>query len=405
MNTGQWFEQLFGFREQAPDNYAITQAKLQYEGVSLKSADKPDRTYTAGSFLTPSVAEYRTKIDLAEARERLGGKGMCSLEEIVDDVSAVHIRTENKGATFQAASQFNCLEHTSEEGLPEHGITCYSYDRTQGPACAICCAPGTAVRNYKVKLHGDDKEEGQSKGRQVENLAEIEKLLKNGEQQRYFRVVSGYTMADNDSLTALNGVMAKPGIEDEVIAKLRIGVQQDTEVTCYAFGQKMCEEEDQLVTQAYCSAISVSYSRARVDLWKPFARLILLGAYEACFYTAVEAALRHPEWPGSRKLYLTALGGGVFGNELSWISEAIDRAMQKFQHIPLEVYIVSFRDPTREFAPLLQKWRPGREPPPPPPTSTSSPAPAGAAVAPAVDPAPASARPKAPWWKCWTQKK
>mmetsp|Transcript_23352 Transcript_23352/g.42926 ORF Transcript_23352/g.42926 Transcript_23352/m.42926 type:complete len:401 (+) Transcript_23352:46-1248(+) len=381
MSAGGWFEQLFGFKEEAPDNYGVTQAKLKYDGVSLTSKDKPDRKYTAGMFETPSVAELRAKVNLETARSSLGGTGTCTIQEIVDDVSAVHIRPENKGATFQAASQFNCLEHTSEEGLPEHGITCYSFDRTQGPACAISCAPGTAVRNYKVKLHKNDTGEGQSKNRQLQNLADIEKVIKNGEPTRFFRVVSGYTMADNGSLKALNDVLAKPGIEEEVIAKLRIGVQQDTEVTCYAFGQKMHDAPDQLVTQAYCSAISVSYSRARVDLWKPFARLILQGAYEASFYAAVEAALRHPDWPGSRKLYLTALGGGVFGNELQWIADAIDKAMEKFQHVPLEVYIVSFRDPIKEFQPLLRKWQASNRPVPgeglAKGNANSSPAPAG----------------------------
>jgi len=369
--SGGWFLDLFGFQEETgTDGYKITQAKFKYDAKTgvLQMADDPTTNYVAGQFANPSLAELRKRVDLKKAQEELnarGATGRCSLEEKVDDVSALHVLPENKGATFQAASQFNCLEHTSEEGLPEHGITCYSFDRTQGPACAIACAPGTVVRNYKVKqvngvatLPGstDDPGEGQDANRQIENLRDIESLLCGSPQQnKFFKVVSGYTMANNNSLEKLNQRLQDVPKED-VCAALRIGVQADTQVTHYAFGQRKCEIQNQMVTQAYCSAISVSYSRASSSLWEPFARIILEASFEACFYAAVEAALRRPDWPGSRKLYLTALGGGVFGNDLKWIADAIDAAMVKFENIPLEVYVVSFRVPTTQFGPLFQKW-------------------------------------------------
>ena len=53
---------------------------------------------------------------------------------------------------LQVASGFNCLEFVSEDSCPEDGITCYELDRTQGPACAISCAPATLYRNYFVPV-------------------------------------------------------------------------------------------------------------------------------------------------------------------------------------------------------------------------------------------------------------
>jgi hypothetical protein len=32
--------------------------------------------------------------------------------------------------------------------VPEHGVTVYSGDPTQGPACALACAAGSVYRNY-----------------------------------------------------------------------------------------------------------------------------------------------------------------------------------------------------------------------------------------------------------------
>merc|ERR1711920_922145 len=94
-------------------------------------------------------------------------------------------------------SQFNCLEFVSPSVKPEHGITGYIWDRTQGPACATACAPGTVVRNY----FGVDGQ-GQSQDRQVRNLSDVEKLLDN-EHERFFEVVSGYTLSSPDRIQRL----------------------------------------------------------------------------------------------------------------------------------------------------------------------------------------------------------
>merc|ERR1711990_1352102 len=78
--------------------------------------------------------------------------------------------------------------------------------------------------------------------------------------------------------------------------------------------------------------------------------------YEATLYTAVENIMRHPAMPGARKVFLTALGGGVFGNEMHWIKDAISKACQKFQSVELEVILVSYGGPTPEFDELVNEW-------------------------------------------------
>jgi hypothetical protein len=76
----------------------------------------------------------------------------------------------NRLATFQAASQFNCLEFTGPSLTPEAGVSIYEFDRTQGPACAIACGPATVYRNYFVPL---GEQVGQSAHRQIENAREL----------------------------------------------------------------------------------------------------------------------------------------------------------------------------------------------------------------------------------------
>jgi hypothetical protein len=44
---------------------------------------------------------------------------------------------------------------------------------------------------------------------------------------------------------------------------------------------------------------------------------------------------------GNNKVYLTLIGGGAFGNEGTWITNAIKRALELYRHIELDVVIVS----------------------------------------------------------------
>eukprot|EP00930_Biecheleria_cincta_P086750 TRINITY_DN75_c0_g1_i1.p1 TRINITY_DN75_c0_g1~~TRINITY_DN75_c0_g1_i1.p1 ORF type:complete len:372 (+),score=63.18 TRINITY_DN75_c0_g1_i1:130-1245(+) len=363
-----WFTRVFGFTE---GGYGQAQSRFEFnrEAGTLQSRGN-NRTFVCGRFLTPSLEELRGagshRLTAAIKQLSEDKKNRIVVKEVIGDVSVLHTSPENNGALFQAASQFNTLEHTSENGTPEHGIECYAGDRTQGPACATACAPGTIVRNYfahealgKWNQEEKDLTRGMTAKYQVENLKEINEVLGNDREQ-FFKVKNGYTMANNDKLEALQQRISQGGTEilDDIRKKLRIGVQEDTEVVCSKFGAAPYEGEQQLVTQAYCSAISVSYSgQGRCpQKWMPFAQLILEATYEATLYAAVENYLRHPQKPGAHKVFLTAVGGGVFGNEMSWVYEAMKKSFHKFHNVGLEINLVSFGGSTPEFAQLQREF-------------------------------------------------
>ena len=73
--------------------------------------------------------------------------------------------------------------------------------------------------------------------------------------------------------------------------------------------------------------------------WAPFARLVLDAAYEATLHAAVIHAKETNNNNGRKKVVLTALGGGVFGNDMEWISAAIVRALTLFKNAGLDVVI------------------------------------------------------------------
>jgi hypothetical protein len=117
---------------------------------------------------------------------------------------------------------------------------------------------------------------------------------------------------------------------DRIHQSLRIGIQWNTQVTL-----NNCKH---LVSQAYCSALPVAYSRHSPELWADFARLILEAAYEATLCAAILNAERN----GINRVFLTLLGGGAFGNETDWIIGAIQRALNLYKDADLDVAIVSY---------------------------------------------------------------
>ena len=70
-----------------------------------------------------------------------------------------------KNVVFQAASQFNLLEMIGPNKTPEHGITNYHRDNSQGPRVALASPAGTFFRNYLI-FKGDP----QTSGKQINTL-------------------------------------------------------------------------------------------------------------------------------------------------------------------------------------------------------------------------------------------
>ncbi|MDD4864801.1 MAG: hypothetical protein PHE38_12420 [Alishewanella agri] len=79
------------------------------------------------------------------------------------------------------------------------------------------------------------------------------------------------------------------------------------------------------------------------------ASLILEAAYEATF----AAAIMNTKQTGNKRLYLTLLGGGAFGNQPQWILNAIKGACLRYKNCAVEVKIVSYRYPNPQLTPLL----------------------------------------------------
>jgi hypothetical protein len=212
--------------------------------------------------------------------------------------------------------------------------------------------------------------------------------LRNDREQ-YFNIRNGYTFTESSTdLERLTNVIlaAKQGTlkvddaqysYDELKGLIKIGLHSDVGVT---FATRFQPAPPGItVTQAYCSALSCAYSGVATAHWEAFARLVLEAAYEATLWAGVLNALQPRPSPSAsaalssetvfravggdgtapadlttsvdsgshrNKVFLTFLGGGVFGNDMRWICDSIGRAMAVVaaHGAPVEVLIAHYRE-------------------------------------------------------------
>jgi hypothetical protein len=338
-----WFEQLTGFPEGAYDE---TRARLKVEGGRLVSL-VDGRSYGFGELTAPSLAELRDRAGL-QARPP---EGRLKISIATGDAGALHRRAEFQGALFQVASQFNLLEMVGPQVTPEQGVSRYAADPTQGPACAMAAGAATIFRNYLAPVGASF---GQTATRQLDMLADVGEALAGAvglPAASLWSMQNGYALCADAGLEAIARHLSTldDAAYDALAGKLRIGLHADVEVT------NGTAEPRPVVSQAFCSALPVAYGGPiPVNLWEPFARLVLDATYEATLLAGARNAARG----ASNIVLLTLVGGGVFGNREEWILDAMRRALRRVQDIALDVRIVSYHEPSAGVQQLAASFAP-----------------------------------------------
>ncbi|MCJ2044480.1 hypothetical protein MKK58_08030 [Methylobacterium sp. J-078] len=330
-----WFKRLTGFRE---TTYEQTQGRLRVVDGHLVRQDTGEG-FAVGTLTMPSLSELRT------AAAHVHRPGRLRLSIVEGDVRAMHRLPENRSALFQVASQFNMLEMVGPDVAPEDGVARYAYDRTQGPACAMAAGAATIYRNYLVPVAGGI---GQTAERQLDGLADLGDVLAQRlgtDREALWTMRNGYALSTQASLTAIAEYLSAEdeGGLDDLRSQLRLGLHVDVEVTDGPTPRP-------LVSQIFCSALPVAYSRVPASYWEPLARLVLEAAYEGTLLAGLLNAARG----GSNRVLLTRLGGGAFGNADNWIDAAMRRALQLAGEYDLDVAVVSYEQPSPGLRELVR---------------------------------------------------
>merc|ERR1712151_454142 len=166
---------------------------------------------------------------------------------------------------------------------------------------------------------------------------------------------NGYCLPTSpQSLVKLSKLLrASPDLHEPVRHSIRVGMHRDTEVNPSAVSGYECKHR---VCQVFCSALPVSYAeKTHVKDWEPFAKLVLESMYES---TLAVGAWLAAEREARVKVFLTFVGGGVFGNDSSWIAQALERALDIYAKAPLDVKLVHFEALPKKgfFADLKTGW-------------------------------------------------
>jgi hypothetical protein len=82
----------------------------------------------------------------------------------------------------------------------------------------------------------------------------------------------------------------------------------------------------------------------------------LAGAREAAYETTLLAGELNARRGASKKVLLTQLGGGAFGNDDEWIYAAMRRALKAVSNFGLDVKLVSYGQPSRMLLDLAQEF-------------------------------------------------
>ena len=366
-----WFQRLFGehakdsrewVHENAsfvPESYSVTYGTSDVKSSTLVFTD---RSFVVGSFKTPMLSElYKQVSRLGTQTGSLKTKKLpIGPNKEKKCVSELHRMEENRLATFQVASQFNCLEMKSNDVTPERGIAIYETDKTQGPACSIACGAATLYRNYFADVYTDSGEvqKGQTYENQINTLKDALTVIGDPDELLTFK--NGYIDATTDQLSKISAALANQEKRDKMKAKLRVGFHSDVQVTSSNWGANPhISAYPHLVTQVFCSACPVSYSanhggwyawsqmnktdkQVIQSHWESLASLVLEATYEATMCAAVINAHLHGHQAGSNRVFLTRVGAGVFGNADEWVDAAINSALEKFKDYNLLVFEVVF---------------------------------------------------------------
>lgn len=290
----------------------------QHSELAFRHAD--GRTvWRAGKFSTPSIKDLRDSLPPKSARSA------TIPITVVDgiDIGKEQARlTSEQRAMVQVASNFNCLEVPSRDCTPDYGglVTNLATDSTQGPAASFGVPAASLLRAHfafhDLRARSEPSTWGQTASHQVELLGHV---------REYFGpCVNGKVTLRGDEKCVGGG----DGIA-EVADRIKVGLHADAEVV-FDRGPGHSGAAALTVLPAGARPLVDQVLSASVNLHSPgelpqqpgqldqLVKAALRAAYQGAYLAAIAR--------NRKLLMLTLIGGGVFGNSLDGILDAIAQA-------------------------------------------------------------------------------
>lgn len=311
---------------------ADPEGSFHFDSAGFGTLRAGETEWPAGRFETPSIDTLLKR--LGEGVKH-GPKDRVRLwvldgESPATDIGALQA-TAGEGTLFQVASQFNCLESSKPAVTP---VKKYFKDPTQGPRASISTFPGTLLRHYAAP--GDDG----SRFVQTSDGPQLN-LLDAVCTQGVARVNNGYlTSGDITDRSALVDAL------ENNFKAIRVGVHEDVPVAL-GYNWDGAVTGSPRIGQVFTSTFAGGkYSRTDTD---DFDYHRICGALLRSAYLGTLLAAEASE---RRKVVLTMIGGGVFGNPVRLIWDSICQAIDEIEPRVADTMdvVVNGRDLSRHIA-------------------------------------------------------
>jgi hypothetical protein len=278
-----------------------------------------DRAWDAGTFEVFSIRTLRQRA----AAKREGQARLWVLDGIspATDIGALQAHADSD-TTFQVASQFNCLEAAAPRVT---AVKNYLSDPTQGPRAAISAFPATLLRHYAAPGADGGRFVQTHDGRQIELLAQV--------CGGFARVENGYLMAQNVSAPERLLSILEARFDD-----ICVGVHDGVEVVLgYDWAGAVPGPPSPRITQVFTSTMAAAHYGQLSAIHEELCRHLLRAAYLGTLLAARAC--------GRRRVVLTLIGGGAFGNPMPLIWDSILWAIDQLEAGDMDI-IVNGRDLT-----------------------------------------------------------
>jgi hypothetical protein len=360
-----WFKDIVGVSE--PQMRKLNQSPIYGNSKGLYVRNVVTGKVTrAGQFKLLSLGHLVNNISM-QRRTAFGGikkPAKPALLEIImrhpddkDSIKFVNVAylqslSKNKSAVFQVASNFNGIESIDDNITPSNSPSFtqdYIFDNTQGPAASIS-AGGSAICRVHAPFYDHTRPAGQwaqTGTRQVNFLQELNAHFPN--------VGNGYVHLIGDEPTF-------PDVQewDKLMEVYQIGYQKSTQVTsAHKINGHFVRVDDssQIVDQVFCAALNIIQGlngkrNGEVEDVETKCKFLLKCAYEGSYLSAI--------YHNRKKLFLTLIGAGSFGNRIEWIYEAILNAHLKWGRHPnntVKKVIIVLYNNTSFYPPFLDSLR------------------------------------------------
>jgi len=277
------------------------QSSISFDPTDLATVEAGDQRYCGGRFATPSIGELEASVIKRAAK----GSPTPTISVIegrdpVTDIGALQAMAP-ASTLFQVASQFNCLEAPGPRLVD---VADYLYDRTQGPRAALSAFPATLVRHYAAP-------DGRG-GRFTQSLTHQIDLLAEALPADLGRVKNGYLQASR-----IRDLGVAAAAVEQNFNQIRVGVHDDAQVVL-GYSRDGVVEGEPRIAQVFTSTLATGgygQGEAIAGPAEALCRQLLRAAYLGTLLAAVDL--------GKKRVPLTMIGGGVFGNPHELIVDSI----------------------------------------------------------------------------------